>query len=151
MPTPSGLTLTDARQALSAQRFSELVGAELTHFEPERTTLSVPLRKEHHQQHGLVHGGVIAYAVDNVLAFSAGTVLGPSIVSAGFAITFLRPARGVELVATGVVVNATERHAVVRCEVVTLDQAGESTICAVAQGTAGVNRSVGSGSAGADR
>ncbi len=135
MPTPSGLTLTDAANALAAQPFSTLIGAEVVHFEPDETVLSVVLRSEHDQQHGLVHGGVIAYAADNVMAFSAGTVLGPSVVSAGFTLDFISPAHGAELIATARLVTATRRRAVVACTIETVDEAGAGTVCAVAQGT----------------
>lgn len=135
MTTPSRLTLADAENALSAQPFSALVGAEILHFEPDETVLRVALRADHAQQHGLVHGGVIAYAADNVMAFNAGTVLGPWVVSAGFTISFLEPAQGTELIATAALITATERLAVVGCTVRALDETGAGTVCAVAQGT----------------
>jgi uncharacterized protein (TIGR00369 family) len=82
-----------------------------------------------------VHGGVLAYAADNVLTFAGGSVLGPSVVTAGFTINYLRAARDGVLRAEAAVVHANSRQAVCTAELHVIGPDGESVLCAVAQGT----------------
>lgn len=133
----AGLDLATARDVLAAQPFSVLIGAELTRFEPGVAELRIPLRAELLQQFGFAHGGLVAYAADNALSFVGGSVLGPSVVTRGFAIDYVRPAQGDALVAVAEVVSPTRRQAVCRCEVYAVT-GGDRTLCAAAQGT--VNR-----------
>jgi uncharacterized protein (TIGR00369 family) len=129
------LDLDLARKVLDAQPFSRLVGARITAFGDGAATLEVDLREELRQQNGFAHGGVLSYAADNALTFAAGTALGAAVLTAGFSIQYVRPARGRTLVARASVVHAGRRQAVVRCDLLTVDEEGDETLCAVAQGT----------------
>lgn len=128
------LTLEQARTVLAAQPFARHVGTEITEFEGGSATLVTELHPEHAQQFGFVHGGVLAYLADNALTFAAGSALGPNVLTGGFSITYLRPARGERLRARAAVTDATRRQAVARCEIY-CDGPDSSTLCAVAQGT----------------
>lgn len=130
------LGFDDAAAVLAAQPFSVLVGARLTVYAPPRAVLEIPLRPELMQQFGFVHGGVLSYAADNAITFAAGTVLGPSIVTTGFTIDYLRPAGGVLLRAEASVVESTKRQALCRCEIIAVDGNGTEKVCAAAQGSA---------------
>jgi len=129
-------SIDDAKAVLAAQPFSVLIGAEITEYGPDGSTLEIPLRPDLLQQFGFAHGGVLSYAADNALTFAAGAALGPSIVTTGFTIDYLRPAQGELLRATAKAVNATRRQALCRCEIYVVDSAGESKLCAAAQGSA---------------
>jgi len=138
-PRPAGvatdkLTVEQARAVLAAQPFAQHVGTEITEFEGGAATLAIDVGPEHAQQFGFVHGGVMAYLADNALTFAAGSALGPNVLTGGFTVTYLRPARGGRLRAHATVTDATRRQAVARCEIY-CDSDGSSTICAVAQGT----------------
>lgn len=128
--------IDDANAVLAAQPFSVLVGARITEYGPDGTVLEVPLRPELLQQFGFAHGGVLSYAADNALTFAAGAALGPSIVTTGFTIDYLRPAQGEVLRAEAKAVNSARRQALCRCEIYVVDSAGESKLCAAAQGSA---------------
>jgi uncharacterized protein (TIGR00369 family) len=130
----AGVTAADARAALAAQGFSVLVGARLVRFDREEAVLEVDLRPELLQQHGLAHGGVVAYAADNAMAMAAGAHLGPSVVSAALDVQFVEPARGVRIVARARVLHLSARGAVAQCTVSVITGAGEERTCAVAQG-----------------
>ncbi|MFI5587814.1 PaaI family thioesterase [Amycolatopsis sp. NPDC051758] len=132
------IDLDFARRGLASQPFSRLLGARLTEFGAGGATLELDIRDELKQQNGYLHGGVLAYAADNALTFAAGTVLGPSLLTAGFTIDYLRPATGVTLQARATVVQAGRSRATCRCEVYTVDGGGEATLCAAAQGSARV-------------
>lgn len=127
--------IAEAQRVLHAQPFSVLVGATLTAFGQERTELRVPLKPELLQQFGFAHGGVIAYCVDNALTFAGGTVLGDSIVTRGMSIDYVRPARGLELIARAHVVSYSGRQASCRCDVFSRTEDGTESLCAVGQGT----------------
>jgi uncharacterized protein (TIGR00369 family) len=130
--TQQGLELAQA--VLKSQPFSVWLGAEITAFTPEHTELHLPIKDEFRQQNGLVHGGVLAYMVDNALTFAGGTVLGAQILTAEFKINYLRPAEGDRLIARGQVLHAGKRQAVCRCEVFTRTGQAETRVAA-AQGT----------------
>lgn len=123
------------RQALAAQPFSTLIGAELKVFRQGESVLEIPIRDELLQQNGYVHGGVVSYAADNVLTFVGGSVLGPECLTSEYKINYVKPAVGGRLVARGAVIHAGKRQAVCRCEVVAVDGEGGETLCASAQGT----------------
>lgn len=123
-----------AKAAFAAQDFSVLIGAELTRFDPGVAEVRIPFRSQLRQQFGFVHGGVIAYAIDNAVTFAAGTRLGTDILTSGITISYLRPARG-DLTAIATVVGTTRRQAVVRCEVFAEAETGPALV-ASGQGTA---------------
>ncbi|MBQ1082189.1 PaaI family thioesterase [Nocardiopsis sp. B62] len=124
-----------ANRVLAAQPFSQLVGARIAVFEPGRAVLEVDVRDELRQQNGFLHGGVLAYAADNALTFAGGTVLGASVLTSGFSVEYLRPARGRLLSARAHVVESTRRRAVCRCDLVMVDDEGSERTVAAAQGT----------------
>jgi uncharacterized protein (TIGR00369 family) len=128
------LSLDDARAVLAAQPFSRLLGASITALGPEGVELLVPNRPDHRQQDGFAHGGLLGYAADNALAFAAGLVAGPRVLTAGYTISLLAPVVGQELVARARTVSAGRRLLVTRCEIVEPGSDGER-LCAVAQGT----------------
>jgi uncharacterized protein (TIGR00369 family) len=128
------LTLELAEKVLAAQPFSVLVGARLTAFGDGGATLELDIRDDLRQQNGYLHGGVLSYAADNAITFAGGTALGPTVLTGGFTITYLRPADGLVLRAEAKVAHAGRRQAACTCELFTIDEAGESTLCAIAQG-----------------
>lgn len=122
------------RQALAAQPFSQLLGAELLEFTTATAVLRVPIRPELKQQHGFVHGGVVSYLADNALTYAGGGALGTAVVTSEFKINYVRPAIGDALIARAAVVHAARSQAVCRCDVFAYADGGEK-LCATAQGT----------------
>jgi uncharacterized protein (TIGR00369 family) len=126
--------LARAKQALATQPFSVLLGVEIVDYSSGYAELMIPTKDQLKQQHDFLHGGVVAYAADNGLAFAGGSVLGPAIISSEFKINYLRPAMGDFLVARATVVHSGKSQAVCRCDVFVSDENGER-LCATAQGT----------------
>jgi len=126
--------LQRARTVLASQPFSVWLGAELLTFAAGQAELRIPIREDLTQQHGFVHGGVVGYVADNALAFAAGSVLGPEVVTSEFKINYVRPTVGDWIVARGEVVHVGKTQAVCRCDVFVLRDDRE-TLCATAQGT----------------
>jgi uncharacterized protein (TIGR00369 family) len=129
------LTFELAEKVLAAQPFSVLLGARLTAFGAGGATLELAIRKDLQQQNGYLHGGVLGYAADNAITFAAGTALGPEVLTGGFTISYLRPAEGTLLRAAAKVAHAGSRQATCTCELSVVDEAGATTLCAIAQGT----------------
>ena len=125
-----------AESVLAAMPFAAHVGGRITRFEPGLATLELEIDDTLRQQYGLVHGGVLAYAADNALTFAAGTVLGTSIITNGFTINYLRPARNGLLRAEAQVAHNNERMAVCTVTIDEVSADGTTTRCAIAQGTA---------------
>lgn len=128
-----------AHSVLTSQPFSQLVGARLTEFSDGIAEISVDIEERHLQQFGLVHGGLWCYAADNALTFAAGSVLGPSVVTAGLSIEYLRGARDGTLTARAVVLDHDARQAVCRVELRATSE-GRSDLCAIALGRAFATR-----------
>jgi uncharacterized protein (TIGR00369 family) len=129
------LTLELAEKILAAQPFSVLLGARVTAFGDGGATLELDIRPDLLQQNGFLHGGVLGYAADNAITFAGGSALGPEVLTGGFTISYLRPARGTVLKAEAKVAYAGSRQATCTCELSTVDESGTTTLCAVAQGT----------------
>lgn len=140
--------LDGARQVLDQQPFSRLLGARLVRFAPGETVLEIDIRDDLRQQNGYLHGGVLAYAADSAITFAAGSALGPAILTSGMSIHYIRPAQGRTLRADASVVHSGRRQAVCRCDLSTVDENGDTTLCAVAQGSA---LTIGSGDSATER
>ncbi len=123
------------RAVLAGQPFSVLLGAELLAFEPGMAELGLVLKPEHMNQHGVAHGGVLAYLADNALTYAGGSVLGVACVTLEMKINYLKPGKGERLVARARVAGSGKSQAVCQCDVVAVDGQGRETLCAVAQGT----------------
>ncbi|MFC7546484.1 PaaI family thioesterase [Plantactinospora sp. GCM10030261] len=133
-PANPPVDLAAARRLLAAQPFSVLLGARLAEFGDGTAVLELPARDELRQQNGYLHGGVLSYAADNALTFAGGSVLGPSVLTGGLTISYLRPAAGDLLRTRATVVHASRRQAFCRCDLFVV-QDGEAVLCAAAQGT----------------
>lgn len=122
------------RAVLAAQPFNDLVGACLERFDENGAELVLEIADRHRQQYGLVHGGVLAYLVDNAVTYAAAGVLGTSVITSGVTVSYLRGARDGVLHARASVAHGGSGVAVARAEVVCVDGAQERLV-AVGQGT----------------
>jgi acyl-CoA thioesterase len=122
------------RSVLLSQPFSQLIGAQLDSVLIGAVELSLPIRPDLMQQHGYLHGGVVSYLADNALTFAGGTVLGDA-VTLEYKINYVRPAKGVRLIAKARVTHSGKTQAVCQCDVFAVDENQVETLCAIAQGT----------------
>ena len=65
------------QKALSTVPYAKLLGIELEEITPGTATLSLRVRRELTQNHGVVHGGAIASLVDTATAFAIISLLEP--------------------------------------------------------------------------
>lgn len=143
-PLPAETNFLDlARQVLDAQPFSRLVGARVTACQDGHAELEIDVRPDLLQQYGLVHGGVYAYLADNVIAFAAGSVLGPSVVSTGLTLELVGNVREGTVVAVAEVGRRTADEVEVAIEIVGRREGQDDKVCARATGTARLTSSGG--------
>ena len=128
-------TLATAQRVLADQNVTRVLGTRLVAFGSDSAVVELDIRPEITNQHGAVHGGILAYAADTALAFAGGAALGPDVVTSGLTIDYIAPAVGRALRASGVVMRASGRRAACRCELHTIAEDGTETLVAVAQGT----------------
>jgi len=96
--------------------------------------LLLALRPEMTQHHGYAHGAIVGLMADNACAWAGASVAG-DVVTGGYTIDFLRPAKGERLRARGRVIKAGKRQVVVRADV-WAESAGEAPVhVAAAQAT----------------
>jgi uncharacterized protein (TIGR00369 family) len=90
------------------------------------------VRPEVGQQHGFVHGGVVAMIADSAAGYAAFSLAAPdaTVLSVEYKINFLSPARGASLAARGRVAKAGRTLSIVEVDVVAIDPAGAETSCA---------------------
>lgn len=117
-----------ARAVIEAQAFSRLLGARVAEFSDGYAVLELDITENLLQQNGFVHGGVLAYAADNTITLAGATKLGPSVLTAGMTIDYLRPGTEGRLVARSTVVQAGRRRAVCRCDVHTVAVDGRDVV-----------------------
>lgn len=124
-----------AAEILAAQPFSQHVGTELEMFREGEVELSLQVQPHHLQQFGLVHGGVFGYLADVTVAFTGGSVLGPSVVSTRFAVDLVGNIREGTLRSSGRVVHMTDTQAECSVEILASLDDGTQKVCATATGT----------------
>ena len=84
------------------------IGATLDSVEAGIVTITCPSDAGLTQQHGLMHGGVIASLVDVACGYAALSVMPPAreVLTVEFKIHFLKPAKTDRVIAVGTVVQA---------------------------------------------
>jgi uncharacterized protein (TIGR00369 family) len=122
------------RVAVGRSGFSNWLQVEPITVWKGRSELLLELRPEMTQHHGFAHGGIVGLMADNACAWAGASVLG-DVVTGGYTINFLRPAKGERLRAKGEVIKSGKRQAVVRAEVFAETNGDESILVAAAQAT----------------
>lgn len=108
---------TRIRDNVGRQGFMRHVGAELSELARGSCTLEVERRPELLQQHGLFHGGVTAFLVDNATTIAAATSRGQSALTAEYKLNLLSPAAGERLICRARVIKPGRQVAVVAADV----------------------------------
>ncbi len=120
-------------RAIEAVPYARLLGIELEQVVSGEATLTLTVRPELSQNHGVVHGGAIASLIDTAMAFAILTLIEPEerVTTVDLTVSFLRPAREGQMRATARVLRKGRRLLTVSGEVT--DQRG--TLLATALST----------------
>ncbi|TAI60589.1 PaaI family thioesterase [Bradyrhizobium sp. Leo170] len=105
------------RDNVGRQGFMNHVGAELSELARGTCTIEGGRRPELLQQHGLFHGGVTAFLVDNATTIAAATTRGQAALTAEYKLNLLSPASGDRLICRARVIKPGRQVAVVAADV----------------------------------
>ena len=103
--------------------------------EPGRCVIELPVREDLTQQHGYVHGGVVAMIADSAGGYAGFTLmpLNASVLTVEYKINMLAPAAGDRLVATGEVLKPGRSLSIVRAEVIAVQGERHVRVAAMQQ------------------
>ncbi len=106
-------------RSIEAVPYARLLGIQLEQVLPGEATLSLAIRPELSQNHGVVHGGAIASLIDTATAFAILTLLEPEerVTTVDLTISYLRPATEGKLIAKAKVLRKGRRLFSVAAEV----------------------------------
>jgi len=121
------------RASFRRQRIMATIGAALTRVIPGDVEIELPFRDDLVQQHGYVHGGIIAAIADSACGYAALSLspAGAEVLTVEYKINFLAPARGERFVARGRVIRAGRTVSVCEGEVLAVSDGVETQIVAV--------------------
>jgi len=114
--TPEDAVAYMKRVAVARSGFSAWLDVEPLKVWEGESELLLALRPEMTQHHGFAHGAIVGLMADNACAWAGASVAG-DVVTGGYTIDFLRPAKGERLRARGQVIKAGKRQVVVRADV----------------------------------
>jgi len=111
------------RAAARAVPFFRLLAIEVVEVTSGNATLSLEVRKELTQNHGVVHGGAIASLIDSAMAFAVIPLLAARerVTTVDLTISYLRPLTKGRATATAKVVKSGRRLFVVTADVLDND------------------------------
>lgn len=123
------------------QNVMHLIRATLPLIEHGAAEIHVPHWDGIEQQHGFVHGGVVAMIADSAAGYAAMTTVSgdASVLTVEYKTNFVAPADGEKLVARGQVVRPGRTLIVTKADVFAIRE-GKETLCAVMQQTIMVMR-----------
>ena len=103
------------QESFALQGAMRTLGASLAAVEPGRVVIAMRHRPELTQQHGFVHAGMVAAALDSACGFAAFTLmpLDAGVLTIEFKINLLAPARGPQLEFEGLVTKGGRTISVV--------------------------------------
>jgi uncharacterized protein (TIGR00369 family) len=112
------------RNAMASVPYAKLLAIKLDNASVGAATLSLRVRNELKQNHGVVHGGAIASLIDSATAFAILTVIQPDehVTTVDLTISYLRPVTKGRMTATSKVIRAGRRIIAVSAEVFNSEQ-----------------------------
>ena len=96
---------------LEGQRFMHLIDLQLSSIEIGKVIATLEIQDQHHQQNGLLHGGVISTAADVAMGFAAVSLVSEEqlVLTGEMKVSYLNPGDGEKLEAVGTVLKPGRR------------------------------------------
>lgn len=120
--------------AVAGSGFSRFLNVEPLICWEGKAEVLLKVRDDMTQHHGFVHGAIVGLMADNSCAWAAASLLG-DVVTGGYTVNFLAPAKGAHLRAKAQVVKAGKRQAVVRADIWSETKGEKPVHVAAAQAT----------------
>jgi uncharacterized protein (TIGR00369 family) len=127
---------TRVRDSFGRQKAMRTLAIEIALLEPGEITLIMPYVAAYTQQHGFVHAGILATALDSACGYAAFSLMpeDAAVLTVEFKVNLLAPARGDRFVFRGKVVKPGRTITV--CEAYAFAiSAGEEKLIATMSGT----------------
>jgi uncharacterized protein (TIGR00369 family) len=107
------------RDSFARQPAMELIGATLGAMVPGAIEVVMPCGTKHMQQHGFVHGGVVAMIADSAAGYTAFSLMPDTatVLTVEYKMNFLAPALGPVLRAAGRVIKSGRTLVIVQVDV----------------------------------
>lgn len=107
------------RDSFDRQPFMKHIGATLEVLAPGYCEIQVPYRKVLTQQHGFVHGGVLATIADSAAGYAAFSLMpaDTSVLTVEYKLNIMRPGQGERMVAKARVIKPGRNLTVVGADV----------------------------------
>ena len=118
------------RDSFARQAAMTTLGAELAAVAPGRVAITMAHRAELTQQHGFLHAGMVAAALDSACGYAAFSLMPPeaAVLTIEFKINLLAPAQGPRFRFEGTVVKPGRTISVVDGRALQQGEAGEKLI-----------------------
>ena len=112
------------------QGFPAFCGFEVVHAEHGRFETRLKVRKEHQQQDGFVHAGVIATMADHTSGYASYTTVSENfrILTVEFKINYFKPATGPLVICRAKVINNGKKIKVAESEVYSVSDGNEKLV-----------------------
>jgi uncharacterized protein (TIGR00369 family) len=125
------------RQSFERQAAMRTLGATLVSVEPGHVVLQMAHRDELTQQHGFVHAGMLAAALDTACGYAAFSLMpaDAAVLTIEFKINLLAPARGPEFRFEGRVAKPGRTISVVDGRALQFDEHGKEKLVATMSAT----------------
>lgn len=107
------------RESFGRQPFMTHIGARITALAPGFCEITVEHRRELTQQHGFVHGGVLASIADSAAGYAAFSLMpaDATVLTVEYKLNIVRPGAGEAMIARGRVVKPGRTLFVVQADV----------------------------------
>lgn len=118
-------------ERFSANHFSRYLGLELLAASEEEVLVGLPVREDHLQNVGFVHGGVLATLADVAMGFAAVARTSPDnhVLTGDLRVSYLNPGTGPYLYVRGYAVKAGRKLVFTEGEVYREEQGVRTLIC----------------------
>jgi uncharacterized protein (TIGR00369 family) len=105
--TPDPDFAARVRASFARQGAMHTIGATLAEIDAGRVVIALPWRQELTQQHGFLHAGIVATALDSACGYAASTLMpaDAGVLTIEYKINLLAPARGETFRMEGLVVK----------------------------------------------
>lgn len=114
------VTELEKKEEDSRVPIGDILGLKATFLPDGGMQMSMPIRKNAHNTHGMTHGGLIAMLADESMGYLVNKTLKPDnkvAVTSDIQVRYIAPGLGEYLVATPKVINKGNRIVVMSCEV----------------------------------
>lgn len=113
------------QNSFQQQKIMNTIGASLTLVDTGRVEISLPFNEALTQQHGFLHAGIVATALDSACGYAALSTMPPEagILSIEFKVNLLAPAKGRLFTAVGEVVKPGRTITVTNGELFAMESA----------------------------